>query len=105
MLIKQTSELLRLLLHGASLFVIIAKNKSEKNNCHRSLELVGFVCCCCCCCILKLISSTVAVASESPIIFCIQRIIRSLIDMRDKETYTWNAVANYRTATVLCSSG
>lgn len=22
--------------------------------------------------------------------------------MRDKETYTWNAVANYRTATVLC---
>lgn len=38
--------------------------------------------------------------SKRPIIFCIQRIIRSLIDMRDKETYTRNAVANYRTATV-----
>lgn len=39
----------------------------------------------------------------NPIIFCIftlpERIIRFMIDMRDKTTYAWNAVANYRTAT------
>lgn len=29
-----------------------------------------------------------------------ERIIRFMIDMWDKTTYTWNAVANYRTATV-----
>lgn len=89
-LIRQRLQRLRWVL----LFVIIA-TKTEKKNCrtdHAAKNVAALH--------IEIDILLPCRESKRPIIFCIQRIIRSLIDMRDKETYTRNAVANYRTATV-----
>lgn len=75
---------------GALLFVIIATKLSKDHAVAVALHIEIDI----------LLSGPRVASPKRPIIFCIQRIIRNLIDMRDKETYTRNAVANYRTATV-----